>query len=393
MARAQTKPTVAVLGAGAGGIVMGIRLQRAGYDFTIYEKSDGVGGTWRDNTYPGAACDVPSHLYSYSFAPNPWWSRTYATQPEILAYLERCTDQFGVRPHVRTGTAITEARWDDADAAVGADAPTPASSSGPTSLVSGLGMLNVPDVPEIPGADRFRGRAFHSSRWDHSKSDRRRAGRVDRHRRQRHPVRAGHRPRGRARHRVPAHARSGSRRGSTRPSRPSSSAGSPGCRSRPGGTGARSSCSYERARLRGRRRVDRSMQTELARSYLARKIEDPELRAALTPDYPVGCKRPLISRQWFPTLTRPDVRLVTEPIVEITETGLRTADGELHEVDTIVYGTGLQGQRVPLAPSTWSARAVAACTTTGGTGPRPTSGCRWRATRTSSCCTARTPTA
>ena len=108
MARAQTKPTVAILGAGAGGIVMGIRLVRAGYDFTIYEKSDGVGGTWRDNTYPGAACDVPSHLYSYSFAPNPWWSRTYATQPEILAYLERCTDQFGVRPHVRTRTAITE---------------------------------------------------------------------------------------------------------------------------------------------------------------------------------------------------------------------------------------------------------------------------------------------
>src|SRR5437868_2196170 len=113
MAAAQTKPIVAVLGAGAGGIVMGIRLKRAGYDFTIYERSDGVGGTWRDNTYPGAACDVPSHLYSYSFELNPWWSRTYATQPEILAYLESCTDRYGVRPHVRTDTAITEARWDE----------------------------------------------------------------------------------------------------------------------------------------------------------------------------------------------------------------------------------------------------------------------------------------
>jgi cyclohexanone monooxygenase len=86
---ARHKPTVAILGAGAGGIAMGIKLRRAGYDFTIYEKSDGVGGTWRDNAYPGAACDVPSHLYSFSFELNPWWSRTYATQPEILAYLER----------------------------------------------------------------------------------------------------------------------------------------------------------------------------------------------------------------------------------------------------------------------------------------------------------------
>ena len=95
------KPTVAILGAGAGGIAMGIALKRAGFDFTIYEKSDGVGGTWRDNAYPGAACDVPSHLYSYSFELNPWWSRTYASQTEILAYLERCTDQYGIRTHLR----------------------------------------------------------------------------------------------------------------------------------------------------------------------------------------------------------------------------------------------------------------------------------------------------
>ena len=120
MLRRRPKPTVAIIGAGAGGIAMGIRLRRAGYDFTIYEKSDGVGGTWRDNDYPGAACDVPSHLYSFSFELNPWWSRTYATQPEILAYLERCTDQYGVRPHVRTGVAITTATWDEPRAAVGA---------------------------------------------------------------------------------------------------------------------------------------------------------------------------------------------------------------------------------------------------------------------------------
>ena len=103
-----------MLGAGAGGIEMGV-LARAGYEYTIFEKSDGVGGTWRDNSYPGAKCDVPSHLYSYSHALNPWWSHTYASQPEILAYLERCTDQFGVRPHVRTSTAIVEATWQERD--------------------------------------------------------------------------------------------------------------------------------------------------------------------------------------------------------------------------------------------------------------------------------------
>src|SRR2546423_11134521 len=166
---ARERPTVAVLGAGFGGIAMGIKLKRAGIPFTIYEKSDGVGGTWRDNTYPGAACDVPSHLYSYSFELNPWWSKTFATQPEILAYLERCTEQYGVRPHVRTGVTITEARWDER-----AQHWQLTSEMGETFtadvLVSALGMLNVPYIPKIPGAERFRGRMFHSSRWDHSKS-------------------------------------------------------------------------------------------------------------------------------------------------------------------------------------------------------------------------------
>src|SRR4051812_40230838 len=167
--RTRPKPTVAILGAGAGGIAMGIRLKRAGYDFTIYERSDGVGGTWRDNTYPGAACDVPSHLYSYSFELNPWWSRTYSTQPEILAYLERCAEQYGVLPHVRTGVAISSARWDDATQQWCLESDVGESFTADV-LVSGLGMLNVPYVPTIPGASRFRGRAFHSSRWDHSKS-------------------------------------------------------------------------------------------------------------------------------------------------------------------------------------------------------------------------------
>jgi cation diffusion facilitator CzcD-associated flavoprotein CzcO len=332
-------PTVAVLGAGAGGIAMGIALKRAGCEFTIYERSDGVGGTWRYNTYPGAACDVPSHLYSYSFELNPWWSCTYATQPEILAYLERCTDQYGIRPHLRTNTTISAARWDDTEqiwkltGAAGEEFVAQV-------LVSGLGMFNAPHVPDIPGHERFQGRMFHSSQWDHAKSM---AGervasvgtgasaiqyvpaiapevehltvfqrtpiwitpRIDK------PYTAKEQRRFA---RVPLVARL-HRFGIWRV--------------------------YQRGNFRAD--SEQTMQaTALASSYLARKIEDPALRHALTPDYPVGCKRPLISRNWLPALVRPNVRLVTAPIASITENGLRTADGEVHEVDTIIFGTGFK---------------------------------------------------
>ena len=131
--RRSRRPSVAILGAWGRGNRDGHPAQRAGYDFTIFEKEDGVGGTWRANTYPGAACDVPSHLYSYSFELNPWWSRTYATQPEILAYLERCTDQYGLRSHLRTGTVIREARWDDREPCIGCSRPPTTKRPVPTS--------------------------------------------------------------------------------------------------------------------------------------------------------------------------------------------------------------------------------------------------------------------
>jgi cyclohexanone monooxygenase len=333
------RPKVAILGAGAGGIAMGVALTRAGYDYTIFEKSDGVGGTWRDNSYPGARCDVPSHLYSYSFALNPWWSHTYASQPEILAYLERCTDQFGVRSHVRVNTAIIDATWQEPE-----QQWELRSESGEVFhadvLVSGLGMLNVPTVPDLPGADTFRGRAFHSSRWDHSK-----------------PL-AGERVASigtgaSAVQYVPAIAPDVEHltvfqrspiwitpriEGEFTPEQQRRFACVP--------LAARWHRweiwrTYERANFAAESEQTLA-QTALARSYLERKIQDPDLRAKLTPDYPVGCKRPLMSREWFPALTRPNVRLVTEPIVEITEAGLRTADGEEHCVDTIIYGTGFR---------------------------------------------------
>ncbi|MDQ1385857.1 MAG: cyclohexanone monooxygenase [Actinomycetota bacterium] len=339
MREAHRKPTVAIIGAGAGGLAMGIRLKRAGYDFTIYEKSDGVGGTWRANTYPGAACDVPSHLYSFSFELNPWWSRTYASQPEILAYLERCTDQYGLRPHLRTGVDISEARWNDADRQWRLLTSAGEEISADV-VVSGLGMLNIPVVPAIPGADRFRGRMFHSSRWDHSKSlEGERVASIG----------TG----ASAIQYVPAiaptveHVTVFQRSPiwiTPRLDRPYTPEEQRRFARVPGAARiARWKIwwTYERANFKAGAEQTVNM-TALAQSYLERKITDPDLRAKLTPDYPVGCKRPLISREWFPTLTRPNVRLVTEAITEITEAGVRTADGEEHAVDTIVFGTGFR---------------------------------------------------
>src|SRR5262245_56261704 len=168
--------SVGIVGGGFGGIGMGIRLKESGIDdFTIFERGDSVGGTWRANTYPGAACDVPSHLYSFSFAPNPDWTSTYAKQPEILAYLERCADTFGLRPHLRLDTAIVDATWRDEDATA-TSAPrrsawhlTDEHGDGHDVdvLVSALGMLDVPSRPAIDGLDEFAGPLFHSAEWDH----------------------------------------------------------------------------------------------------------------------------------------------------------------------------------------------------------------------------------
>jgi cation diffusion facilitator CzcD-associated flavoprotein CzcO len=336
---AARRPTVAVLGAGAGGIAMGVALNRAGYDFVIYEKSEGVGGTWRDNTYPGAACDVPSHLYSFSFAPNPNWSRTFATQPEILAYLEECAERFGVLPRVRTNTPITAAEWDEADQRW---MLTAASGDRFTAdvLVSGLGMLNVPVVPDIPGLSTFQGRVFHSSRWDHSRplTGERVASigtgasaiqyvpaiaadveHLDVF--QRSPIWVS--PRFDDEYTEEQKARFARTPSTARRHR------------------RQIFWSYQRVSFDVSHPFTET-QTEFARAYLHRKIEDPALQAKLTPDFPVGCKRPLTSRTWFPTLLRPNVSLVTSPITEITRNGVRTADGELHVADTIIFGTGFR---------------------------------------------------
>ena len=334
-----TRPRVGVIGAGAGGIAMGIQLAAGGYDFTIFDRADGFGGTWRHNTFPGAACDVPSHLYSYSFALNPRWSKTYANQPEILAYLEKVAADHGLGAHLRPHTAIAAVRWSD-DSRRWTLTADDGREYDFEVVVSAVGMLDVPNVPNIPGAQRFQGRQFHSARWDHSKST---AGeRVA-------SIGTG----ASAVQYVPAIARDTAHLNVFQrtpiwiaprfdfpftPEQHEEFERHPeaALKLRDEAFDAYESSSFDADAAQTREA------TELARSYLARKVTDPELRAKLTPDYPAGCKRPLMSREWYPTFALPNVRLETTGIAELTERGVRTVDGVEHRVDTVIYGTGFK---------------------------------------------------
>ncbi|SPM33116.1 Predicted flavoprotein CzcO associated with the cation diffusion facilitator CzcD [Mycobacterium rhizamassiliense] len=333
------KPSVAVIGAGAGGIAMGIQLAQGGYDFTIFDRADGFGGTWRHNTFPGAACDVPSHLYSYSFALNPRWSKTYANQPEILAYLEKVAADHGLGERLRPHTAVDTLRWSDTRrrwTLITADGDEHEFDA----VVSAVGMLDVPHVPDIPGAQRFRGRRFHSAQWDHSKTtagDRVASIGTGASAIQYVPAIAPETAHLTVFQRTPIWI-------SPRfdfPFTPEQHAEferhpAAAQKLRDEAFDAYESSSFD---------VDAEQTreaTELARSYLMRKVTDPELRAKLTPDYPVGCKRPLMSREWYPTFALPNVSLETSAIAELTERGVRTADGVEHRVDTIIYGTGFK---------------------------------------------------
>jgi cation diffusion facilitator CzcD-associated flavoprotein CzcO len=338
---------VAIIGAGFGGIGAAIRLRQQGYhDFVLFEQADEVGGTWRDNTYPGCACDVPSHLYSFSFAPNPGWSETYSAQPEILAYLRDCVHRYGLAPQLRLGHALREARW---------DAPTArwqlTTSQGPATarvLVLASGPFSQPSIPDIDGLGSFRGTTFHSASWRHDEAL---AGRriavigtgasavqfVPRIQPDAASLVVFQRtppwvlPRGsRA---IPASRREAYRRHPTRQwlqrialywLREASGLG------------------FQHPRLN-------RLAQRIALAHLHRQVTDPALRAALTPSYVMGCKRVLTSDDFYPALTRDNVTVVTSPIAEVRPSGVVTADGVEHAVDTIVFGTGFHVTEVPLA--------------------------------------------
>jgi cyclohexanone monooxygenase len=333
------RPTVGIIGAGPGGIAMGVQLARAGYEFTIFERGSGFGGTWRNNTYPGAACDVPSHFYSFSFALNPYWSKTYANQPEILAYLEKVALEHGLDAQLHADTRVQTLRWSDdtrrwsviTDAGITHQFDV---------VVSAVGMLDVPNVPNLVGTERFAGRVFHSAQWDHSKST---AGeRVAAIGTGASAVQYVPEIAAAAEHlvvfqRTPIWV-------APRIDEPFTAAQQALFASAPDEARKVRQKAFEDYEL-ANFDVDSELTqflTKTSHDYLTAKVADPELRAKLTPDYPVGCKRPLQSRRWFPTFALPNVTLECSPVEEFTERGLRTGSGAEYEFDTVIYGTGFK---------------------------------------------------
>ena len=332
---------IVVVGAGPGGIAAAHRLRQAGYhDVVVLDRADGPGGTWRHNRYPGAACDVQSHLYSLSFAPKADWTRPYSPQPEILAYLEAVVDELDLRRHMRFGVEVRSVRWDDA-----ASVWRVATADGPDLeadvVISALGMFNQVNVPNIDGLDSFEGPTVHTARWD---PDLDLAGaRVA-------VVGSG----ASAVQAVPALAEEVGRlhvfqRSAQwilpRQDEPFTDeqkavfAADPSAR-----LALRRTIwdAVEMAMTYGPAVVAAS--TEAGRANL-QVVEDPELRRRLTPTTPWGCHRPLSSNTYYPAFNRPDVELVTEPIEAVTPSGIRTADGLERPLDAIVLATGFHATR------------------------------------------------
>jgi cation diffusion facilitator CzcD-associated flavoprotein CzcO len=333
---------VVIIGAGFAGLGMAIRLKRAGFHrFLILEKNEDLGGTWRDNQYPGCECDVPSHMYSFSFELNPHWSKMFAPQREIWDYLRRCTAKYGMAPHIRYGRAVERMEWDGV-----ARRWTVITSTGEVftarAVVSGIGALHVPSIPEIPGAERFTGAAFHSAQWDHSCSL---AGK--------HIAVIG--TGASAVQFIPEVAKQASHVYvcqrtppwvHPKPDFEIAPAARAVFAAAPPVMRAFRAATYWLLELRGtgfaiHPRLMRPWQ-RLAERHLARQVTDPELRAKVTPGYTIGCKRILLSSDYYPALARRGVSLVTEPIAEITKTGLACADGSSFDADVIIYGTGFK---------------------------------------------------
>ncbi|MGA5699238.1 flavin-containing monooxygenase [Peterkaempfera bronchialis] len=339
---------VAVIGSGFGGLGAGVRLRRAGItDFVILERAASVGGTWRDNTYPGCACDVPSHLYSFSFAPNPRWPRSFSGQPQIRAYLEHVTDTFGLRPHLRFNTEVSSARW-DADTARWQLATT-AGDWTADAVVAATGPLSEPRIPAVKGLDTFPGRVFHSSRWDHDCDlTGKRVALVGTGASaiQIVPAIQPQVRRLTVFQRTPAWVL-------PRADREISAAEQWLHRTLP------TAATLRRAVLFGLRemQVDAFVHHPrllgavqvLARYHLRRAIADPELRARLTPDYRIGCKRILLSNTYYPALAAPNTELVAAGLAEVRGSTLVAADGTETEADALVFSTGFHVTDLPAA--------------------------------------------
>jgi cation diffusion facilitator CzcD-associated flavoprotein CzcO len=338
---------IAIIGSGFGGLGTAIRLKQRGMDdFVVLERAGDVGGAWRDNTYPGCACDVQSHLYSFSFAPNPDWSRSFSPAPEIQAYLQRCARDFGILPHLRFHHEVRDASWDDA-----AQRWRIRTSAGPVTaqvLVMAAGALSDPVIPDLPGLDGFGGRAFHSAAWDHGYDLRGKRVAVigtgasaiqfvpeiqplveTLHVFQRTPPWI-----------LPRHQRAlGAREQRLFRRFPAAQ------RAVRGAIYLAREAFLPAFRHPGAMRLVQ----KVALRHLRQAIPDPVLRQKLTPDWTLGCKRVLLSNDYLPALARPNVEVVTEGIAEVRARSIVTADGVERPVDALLFGTGFQPTDPPLA--------------------------------------------
>jgi cation diffusion facilitator CzcD-associated flavoprotein CzcO len=337
---------VAIVGAGFAGLGMAIKLQQAGReDFLVLEQASEVGGTWEANTYPGCQCDVPSNLYSFSFAPNPDWSRTFALQPEIWAYLRRVADQFGLRPKLRLGCELLNAEWVEAERRWRLQTSRGAITA--RVLVAAMGGLSAPSVPDIPGFESFEGAAFHTARWnsDHDLRGRRVAVVGT----------------GASAVQVVPRIQPEVERLTVFQRTPSWILPHPGRPVRPRERrlfkllpplqrAVRGAVYWARETyVLGFKRLRFSFAPRrVALRHLERQVADPELRRRLTPDYEIGCKRILLSDEYYPALQQPNVELVAGAVSEIRPGSVLTADGHEHEVDTIVWGTGFKVTEMPV---------------------------------------------
>lgn len=333
---------VAIIGAGFGGLGMAINLKKAGRDsLVLLEKAEDVGGCWRENSYPGAACDVPSHLYSYSFERKPDWSRRFAPQAEIFDYLRHCARKYDLYRHIRFGTEVAGARFDDTAGLWRIDTARGDTLSA-RYLITATGQLNRPAIPRLPGIDSFQGPAFHSAQWRHD---------LDLTGKQVAVIGTG----ASAIQFVPAIAPQVARLTLFQRSAPYviPKADRPYTRlekaliahspllqkiSRAG------IYSLYETRVLGFTALQQVMTlyARKAQALMHRHITDPALRRKLTPDYPIGCKRVLISNDYYPALARDNVEVVDTRIENITPTGVRTRDGVEHPADVLIYGTGFQ---------------------------------------------------
>ena len=339
---------VLIIGSGFAGLGMAVRLKQAGlHDVIVLERAGQVGGTWRDNTYPGAACDVPSHLYSFSFAPNPDWSRSFSPQPEIQAYLERVATDSGVRSQIRFHHEVLGAEWSEPDRRW--RVRTTGGAFEADILVSATGALSDPAVPALPGLDRFEGTVFHSARWrhDHDLTGQRVAvvgtgASAIQFVPQIQP-RVGHLT---VFQRTPPWIL-------PRWDRPFRPAERWAFRHLPAVQRlARAGIYWSREQMVAGFVVAPNLMRvaeRMARRHLERSVPDPALRARLTPDYRIGCKRILISNDYLPALTQPNVSLVASGLAEVRERSVVAADGTEHPADTIIFGTGFHVTDIPVA--------------------------------------------